>query len=268
MSEKDAAVEKLENMNTHLEERVKEEVEKRQEKEKLMLLQSRQAQMGEMISMIAHQWRQPLNTLSLIMQNLYLKYKLKILDDAYMDKFKKDSTKQIEQMSSTIEDFRMFFRPQKEKQRFGIFETVDHVIKMLDPLYGHDQILIKANIKEEIYVDGYANEFAQVLINILNNAKDAILEKSDDEVPRRIDIETVKDEDEVCIIIQDHAGGIDEEILEKIFDPYFSTKEDKVGTGIGLYMSKIIIERHMGGKLSARNRYDGAQFMIILQLAK
>jgi len=263
LEEKNEVLEKLESMNDHLEEKVKEEIEKRQEKEKLMLLQSRQAQMGEMISMIAHQWRQPLNTLSLVMQNLYIKYQLKALDDTYIEKFREDASRQIHQMSTTIEDFRMFFKPQKEKHLFNVPEIVNHVIEMLDPLYMNDNITIKYNIEEEAYVDGYANEFAQVLINIINNAKDAIVQNIQD-VPRSVEVHVEKKKDTVYVMIKDHAGGIDHEILQRIFEPYFSTKHDKEGTGLGLYMSKIIIEKHMGGRLYAQNHTDGARFVIVL----
>jgi len=267
LAEKDDVLEKLESMNNHLEERVKEEIEKRQEKEKLMLLQSRQAQMGEMISMIAHQWRQPLNTLSLVMQNLYIKYQLKALNDAYIEKFREDATRQIDQMSTTIEDFRLFFKPQKEKHPFDVSKKVHHVIEMLNPLYQKENVTLTYDMEEEAYVDGYGNEFAQVLINIINNAKDAIVQNMQG-VPRNVDIHVEKKKDAVYVMIEDHAGGIDDEILQRIFEPYFSTKHDKEGTGLGLYMSKIIIEKHMGGRLYAQNHADGARFVIVLGMAE
>jgi signal transduction histidine kinase len=263
LREKDIVLEELEDINSYLEEKIKEEIRKRQEKEKLMLLRSRQAQMGEMISMIAHQWLQPLNTLSLITQNLYLKYQLKQLDDAYIEKFKNDSNRQIAQMSETIDDFRLFFKPRTEKITFDVSRTIDHVEAMLLPLFEKEEIVIDSEKKEGVMVNGYPNEFVQVLVNIINNARDAIIQNSEN-VSRHIGIIIRETEEYVYILVEDHAGGIDEEIIDKIFDPYFSTKVEKNGTGLGLYMSRIIIEDHMGGSINAENHEDGVRFVIVL----
>jgi signal transduction histidine kinase len=263
LREKDIVLEELEDVNSYLEEKIKEEIEKRQEKEKLMLLRSRQAQMGEMISMIAHQWLQPLNTLSLITQNLYLKYQLNQLDDAYIEKFKNNSNRQIAQMSETIDDFRLFFKPKTEKITFDISRTIDHVKAMLLPLYEKEGIVINAEKKEGLMVNGYPNEFVQVLVNIINNARDAILQNSETVSPQ-IEVVVRETEEYIYVMVEDHAGGIDEEIIDKIFDPYFSTKAEKNGTGLGLYMSRIIIEDHMGGSIRAENHEDGVRFVIVL----
>jgi len=267
LREKDIVLEELEDMNSYLEEKVKEEIRKRREKEKLMLLRSRQAQMGEMISMIAHQWLQPLNTLSLVTQKLYLKYQMKQLDDEYVKKFKDDSNRQITQMSETINDFRLFFKPRTEKTVFDISRTIDHVKAILLPLYEKEGIVINSKKKEGITINGYPNEFVQVLVNIINNSRDAILQRGDT-VSRHIEVIIREEEKYAYVMVEDHAGGIDEEIIEKIFDPYFSTKTEKNGTGLGLYMSRTIIEEHMDGSIYAENHNDGVRFVIALPKQK
>jgi signal transduction histidine kinase len=264
VAEKDRALKALAVMNERLEERVREEIGRRQEKEKLLLLRSRQAQMGEMISMIAHQWRQPLNTLSLILQKYYIKYQLKRINEETMKRMKDDMQQLLDQMSVTIDDFREFFNPGKEKSLFDLSHTIKYVISMLNPLYEHENIKIETELEENISIYGYPNEFVQVVLNIINNAKDAII-LSDQDVSRKITVHTVCQGERMILTIEDRAGGIPEEIMEKIFDPYFSTKLEKNGTGLGLYMSKMIIEEHMGGELHVKNSQNGAIFEIILQ---
>jgi signal transduction histidine kinase len=263
VTEKDRALKALAEMNERLEERVREEIGKRQEKEKLLLLRSRQAQMGEMISMIAHQWRQPLNTLSLMLQKYYIRYQLKKIDEEAMKRMKDDMQSLLDQMSETINDFRDFFNPGKEKSYFNPAHTVRYIVSMLDPLYEHENIQIQTELEEDIRIYGYPNEFAQVLLNIINNAKDAIMQ-SDRQVPRRITVRMTCRDGYMTLTVEDRAGGISEEIIGKIFDPYFSTKLEKNGTGLGLYMSRMIIEEHMDGELQVTNHQGGARFEITL----
>ncbi len=245
---------------------IDEEVEKNRRHQLLMLQQNRLAQMGEMIGMIAHQWRQPLNTLSLKVQLLEHKYKNGQADDAYFTQFKQASMDLIRHMSETIDDFRHFFKPQKEKQLFDLNEIMMHAVSLIDPVFESEGIKMYYTLKEPISVLGYGNELGQALINILNNSKDALLERNIEE--RRINIVIEKQEDKVRLRIEDNAGGISEEIMEKIFDPYFSTKEKRHGTGIGLYMSKIIIEDHCGGNLFAFNSDEGAVFEVVLPITE
>jgi signal transduction histidine kinase len=249
-------------LNQTLEERVKEEVNKNRKKEKMMLHQNRLAQMGEMISMIAHQWRQPLNNLSVLNQTILLKHKLSKLDDEIMEDFKHNSKKQIHQMTQTIDDFSDFFKPDKEKTNFFIDEALNDTIEILKPLFEKNKIDINLNIEDKYSLFSYKNEFGQALLNILNNAKDALIENEIEN--KKIDIHINKENQHILLNIKDNAGGISDEIIENIFDPYFSTKDEKNGTGLGLYMTKIIIEDHMGGRISVQSKNDNSTFSIRL----
>ena len=253
----------LTEINIYLEEKVEKELEKNRQHELAILQQSRHAQMGEMISMIAHQWRQPLNNLSMIIQGGALKYKLGKFNDSMMDKLSVDSQKQIMQMSQTIDDFRYFFKVNKHSKIFSVNTSVLHVITLLKPIYEQELIEIKTNFEEDISIKGFSNELGQVLINILNNAKDVLVENNRNE-KKRVEITLKKENNNVVITVEDNAGGIDNEIIDKIFDPYFSTKEEKNGTGLGLYMSKSIVEEYCKGTLSVKNGKNGAIFKIIL----
>ena len=241
--------------------KVNNEVEKNLVKDRLMMQQSRLAQMGEAISMIAHQWRQPLNTLSLVTQSIYLKFMMGKLDSKDMEKFQVSSQKQIKQMSDTIDDFRDFFRPEKNKTIFAIDKPINHVLTILEHMLKQELIDVKLDIKDELYINGYPNELGQVLINIINNAKDAFIDGISKE-QRIIKISTYIDDSIVYITIEDNAGGIPLDVIDSIFDPYFSTKTQKNGTGLGLYMSKIIIQQHMLGSLNVINITNGAKFVL------
>ncbi len=249
-------------LNNSLKDKVKYEVKKNEEQQLMMLQQSRLAQMGEMISMIAHQWRQPLNTLAILNQTIILKYNRKKLDDKVIEYFKQNSKKQIENMSNTIDDFRNFFKPRKDKLEFSINKNIINVINMLDPIFTKVGIVINFKYKEDITMLGYGNELGQVLLNILNNSKDAIVEN--DIKQGTINIYLENKENKVILTITDNAGGIPKDIIDKIFDPYFSTKHNKNGTGLGLYMSKIIIQEHFKGKIEVKNDKNGAVFNILL----
>ncbi|NPA60014.1 MAG: GHKL domain-containing protein [Epsilonproteobacteria bacterium] len=260
--EKEDAVKDLLYLNNHLSNLVKDEVEKNRQKESILLQQSRLAKMGEMISMIAHQWRQPLNNISIINQTLLLKYKRGSLDDKVIENFKKDSNSQIKQMSNTIDDFRNFFKPNKEKDRFCISSVLEHTLNIVNPMLKDLDINIQINAQKDIFIKAYKNEFGHVLLNIINNAKDALNEQN---IQKKVIYINLKElEDSIILSIEDNAGGIDKEIIEDVFNPYFSTKEAKNGTGLGLYMSKLIIEEHMGGTLIASNTDKGALFSIVL----
>ncbi|MEA1953621.1 MAG: response regulator [Campylobacterota bacterium] len=250
----------LERYRTNLEERVKLEVDKNHKQQLMLLRQSRLAQMGEMISMIAHQWRQPLNTLSILSQTIVLKYELKKLDDENMEFFDVNSNMQIQNMSKTIDDFRNFFKPEKEKTEFIINSVIDDIIELIQPILTLNEINIAFDIKEEYKTIGYQNELGQAILNIINNAKDALVENKIGN--KKIEITLNQNDKNTLLTISDNAGGVPEDIIEKIFDPYFSTKEEKNGTGLGLYMSKMIIEDNMGGKLKVSNTTECAVFEI------
>jgi signal transduction histidine kinase len=250
----------LEELNRTLEQRVLEEVAQNREKDHLMIQQDRQAAMGEMIGNIAHQWRQPLNTLGLLIQDLLHAQRYGELQGDYLEKSVHEGTEIINHMSQTIDDFRNFFRPEKEKEVFRPGETLQRALSFVEASFRNDNIPVILEAEDYVEIKGYANEYAQVLLNILNNAKDVLLER--EIADPHVTIRLFSEEGRSVVTITDNAGGIREEVLGKIFEPYFTTKEQGSGTGIGLYMSKTIIEKNMQGKLTARNTGDGAEFRI------
>jgi len=247
----------------NLQKTIEEEVEKNREKELFIMQQSRLAQMGQILNMIAHQWRQPLNNLLLIIELIVLKYHKEELNDKEIDEFQEESYLQIKQMSGTIDDFRDFFQPRREQTVFLLNDTVEHLLLIMKPVFSVENIEVIIKEKEDIYTKGYPNELAQSILNILYNAKDALIENTPND--RLITIELTKINNEVSLTIQDNAGGIPNNTIDKIFEPYFSTKKEKNGTGLGLYMSKTIIEQHMNGSISVKNNEKGATFTITLR---
>ncbi|WP_201523036.1 sensor histidine kinase [Aliarcobacter butzleri] len=250
-------------LNTELEEKVIVETSKQKEQEQLLIQQTRLAAMGEMIGNIAHQWRQPLNALGLILQNLKFSYEIGELDEKMIDKSVKKATMLTENMSKTIDDFRNFFRPNKAKENFKINEGITKAVELIESTFEHNNIKLEKDfVSSEIEFFGFANEFSQVILNLLTNAKDAVLENKI-ENPLII-IQTKIDDEYIYISIKDNGLGIKDEIINKIFEPYFTTKEK--GTGIGLYMSKIIIENNMNGKIEVKNEQNGANVIIKLPI--
>lgn len=252
----------LKNLNAGLETKVSDEISRRVEQERLLMHQSRLAAMGEMIGAIAHQWRQPLNILSLMIQNVSEDFLDRSLTDTGMKEFSEHSLKQLHYMSDTIDDFRNFFRSDNDCDVFSPYTQVENVQKLLHSQLESKNIVLNIAERGQGLVSGVANEFAQVVLNLINNSKDAFLEQKTQNP--RIDIEIDSINGHLEIIIKDNGGGIPAEIAEKIFDPYFTTKGPDKGTGIGLYMSKIIIHDHFGGRLSFRNTDDGCEFVITL----
>ena len=251
----------LSKINATLEQKVKEEVEKNRQKDLAMLNQSRFAQMGQVINMIAHQWRQPLNNIALIAQAMNLQCKRKQITDEGIETFKEKILLQIQQMSTTIDDFRDFFKQQKQKNNFYLNETLMSLIKIVEPILEKSQISLQIKNMNSVEINGFSNELSQAILNIIYNAKDVLV--SNRKTNRIIVISLEEKEKEVMLTIHDNAGGIAKDIMANIFEPYFSTKGQQ-GTGIGLYMSKIIIEQHMDGKLKVSNEHEGALFTIIL----
>lgn len=245
-----------------LQERVNEALEKNRKHQMLMLQQSRLAQMGELIGMIAHQWRQPLNNLSLNNQLLVSRYQRGLLDDQAVENFKQKSQQMVQSMSETIDDFRAFYRIDREKRRFSINAGIERALEIMDIGMIQDTIAVTVDAKEEYFGYGYPNEFSQSVLNIVNNAKDALTENSVEY--KEIVIRLERSDRNIRISIEDNAGGIPEEIINNIFDPYFSGKKNSEGTGLGLYMAKLIISDHFGGDISAENTQKGARFTITL----
>ena len=257
---------KLKLLNETLEQRVSTEILKRQNQEQLLIQQSKLAAMGEMIGNIAHQWRQPLNALSLVFQNIYFSYKLDELDDEFMDKSIKKANLLTNTMSKTIDDFRNFFKPNKEKKEFLLDDVISKSLAIIDSTFKHANINLLFTFNEPIYVFGFSNEFSQVILNILNNSKDALLENKIEDAT--VNVRINKDDNFAYVSICDNAGGIPNDIIDKVFNPYFTTKDEGKGTGIGLYMSKTIIESNMDGKLIVKNLEEGAEFIIKVPLLK
>ena len=254
----------LEQLSHNLEHRVMEEIAKNKQQAAHMLQQSRLAQMGEMISMIAHQWRQPLASISAISTTLSL--------DVMMDKYKKEYFLEhleaignlSQHLSSTINDFRSFFKQKKDQETVSLRGIVDSSLMIIGPTLQNKEIAIEIEVGKDIVLCTYPNEIKQVLLNLLKNAEEALAEKGTKEA--KISIEGYDKDNIAHLVIEDNAGGIPEEIIEKIFDPYFSTKTKKDGTGLGLYMSKTIIEEHCGGTINIQNIKDGARFTLSLPL--
>jgi len=260
----------LRSLQTEMQEQnilLKELMKKQQEQEQVMIEQSRMAAMGEMISAIAHQWRQPLNILALYIQDMNGAYEEGSIDEKYVDKIVSNSMKQINFMSSTIDDFRNFFTPNKEKENFSIIEQLNKTIDLLRPQLKAHNIVIELN-NNDCSIWGYPNEFQQVALNLINNAKDAILEnqQKNNELNGLIKIDSKQDGSNYQISFLDNGGGIEESILHKIFEPYFTTKFPQNGTGVGLYMVKEIIGRHYNGSVTVANKENGAEFTILIPL--
>lgn len=255
--------EQMEHINAKLEHRIEIEVAQRRQKEQLLIHQSRLAAMGEMIESIAHQWRQPLNIIGLAMSNIDMKRQLGILDDAELQNNSDIITTNITFMSNTIDDFRNFFNLNKEQVSFKPIKPINDIFHLLSEQLHFAKITytVHNECDEEIY--GVVNEFKQVILNIINNAKDAI---SADEEGGKIDVFLRCGKNHLFIDISDTGGGIPHEIIPRVFEPYFTTKFQKQGTGIGLYMSKVIVEQHFGGTISVTNNDFGAVFTLELPL--
>ncbi len=252
----------LKELNETLERRVEDEIEKNREHEQLLVQKSRFIALGEMISNIAHQWRQPLSELSSIFMFVKFKYSIDQLDQEMMKQKSKEAETVLEYMSHTIDDFRNFFMPKKEAEKFNLRSAMDSIMTIISSALSNNSINITICVDTDIYLNTYINEFEQVVLNIITNAKDVLLEK---EIEKPwIKVYTEEDEHTITIFIEDNGGGIQVKPRNKIFEPYFTTKKDSDGTGIGLYMSKTIVDKNMNGKLRVRNSEHGARFEIII----
>lgn len=254
------ALDELEIYKNNLEQRVGYEVKLNQEKDTLLSEQSKLALMGEMIGAIAHQWRQPLNALSGNIQFLEDDFEDNLVDENYVEEHIDKNMKLINFMSNTIDDFRNFFRVDKEESLFSVKQKIEETVNILKSSIHSNKIDVSI-AKEDFIVKGMPTEFQQVILNIVNNAKDALVSKDINSRKIIIDIKSSG-----TITINDNANGVPKNILNRIFEPYYTTKEEGKGTGIGLYMSKTIIEEHMNGKLSVTNNHLGALFEIKLRV--
>ncbi|MDD5052078.1 MAG: ABC transporter substrate-binding protein [Sulfuricurvum sp.] len=250
----------LQMFNQRLQEEIEKAVEKNRAQEKLLMQQAKMAEIGSMLESIAHQWRQPLNILGLSMTRLNLSCSFGGSDET--SKVIEIVEAQIEYMSQTIDDFRNFFKQDRSQVSVNINGLVNDVEALLGPLLVRKKIIIEREIDSSLEVMVYPNELKQVLINLVNNAREAIEQHRGE--ARQIQIRCYSDERFCTIAVEDTGGGIPKDIIDKIFDPYFTTKFESQGTGIGLYMAKMIIEKHFLGKLSVHNTSKGACFEIRL----
>lgn len=234
--------------------------------------QAKMAAMGEMIGNIAHQWRQPLSSISVSSTGMLLQKQMNILDDEFLKQGLKQINDSVQYLSATIDDFRNFYKTDKSKCEFKIVETIEKVINLVDSQFKFHRIEFIQNI-DNIKINTYENELIQVIINLLNNSRDELIKK-DLDFEKLIFINVSSTKEKISIEIKDNAGGIPEDIINRVFEPYFTTKNQSKGTGIGLYMSREIICKSMNGEIFVKNStfdyngktYTGAAFKILLQV--
>ena len=248
-------------LNQTLEQRVQEEILKNKEKQKMLFWQSRMASLGQMLANIAHQWRQPLTELSLTMFNIKKSAKSNNIEK--IDKYYKESLNIIDNMSRTIDDFSNFFNPNKPKEKFFLNYALDEALVITKKLIQNDNITVNKSY-EKVEVIGVLNELTQVIINLIQNSSEAFI--CNKIVDKQIDLKILIIDDFATIIYEDNALGASEEIIDKIFEPYFTTKYQSNGTGLGLFMSKMIIEKSLDGTMEAKNTRNGLQFIIKIPL--
>jgi len=249
----DEKTRELKILNSALQDKIKIEVEHSRQKDQIMFRQSRLAAMGEMVGNIAHQWRQPLNAIVLIIQSFQMKKMLGKLDDEFIDAQVDEGIKLATSMSRTIDDFRNFFKPNKIEENFSAKKAIKESIDLVNHYY--EKLDIKMNLicEEDFETLGYPNEFSQVMMNLFSNSKDVLKERENQKKYIEVIVKVDKKSNRGKISVIDNGGGVPVEVIDRMFDPYFTTKHQSSGTGIGLYMSKEIIEKQMSGKIDVEN---------------
>jgi C4-dicarboxylate-specific signal transduction histidine kinase len=255
----------LQKANEELEIQVRQRTSELLEKDIILIQQNRMAALGEMFDHIAHQWQQPLNSIAVITQALGSLSVHELVTSRDILETVNSIMDMVGHMAQTVDVFRNFYKPDKEKTVFLVKDSIEKALSFVTPVFRRFGIVVDIDADARLPAFGYPKEYAQVLLNILSNAKDAFIERSVENP--RISIKALADGDNTVVTITDNAGGIPCESIERIFDLYFTTKESSGGTGIGLYMSRNIIERNMGGKLTVSNVDNGAQFRIELGMA-
>ncbi len=252
----------LEAVNNSLQERIDQAIAELRQKDQLMISQSRQAAMGEMIGNIAHQWRQPLNALAMVLGNIQQAHYYNELTAEYLDSAVDNGNNLIQKMSTTINDFRNFFLPDKEAVSFSARHQINQAVDLVKASLTNQNITVTFETDGDLLLSGFPNEYSQVLLNLLSNSREAI--KSHDVLEGHISICLYEQDEQGVVSVRDNGGGIPADVIDKVFEPYFSTKA--MGTGIGLYMSKMIIERSMKGTIDAHNVDGGAEFVLMTPL--
>ena len=255
----------MKKLNQELQIRVKEEVEKSREKDYFIFQQNKFVSMGEMVANIAHQWRQPISVVGAVVDYLILQSKSGILKEEELYNKLNIIETNVMQMSQTIEDFLSYFKPNKKKDQFLLHDAVDKALTIMDASITKNSIVALNNIENNIMLNGYKEEYIQVLITLMTNSIQAF--KNQEYLgEKKINIETITYGKRIVLEIYDNAGGIEENILEKIFEPYFTTKQQSQGTGLGLYIAKMIIEKRMNGSLQVKNITNGVKFFIEIDI--
>ncbi|NOX14962.1 MAG: HAMP domain-containing protein [Epsilonproteobacteria bacterium] len=261
-SELNRLKEVMNQMLGNLEDRIVLEINNRTKQEQLLIQQSKLASMGNMIGNIAHQWRQPLSEINAVLMNMQVKKEHNDLSDVAFEQSIQECDIILAHMSNTINDFQNFFKPSKEKSRFSLQAECKNASYIIEASLKYNSISFEIDIEQDCQIFGYPREFSQAILNILSNAKDVLVERKIKKPYIKLILK--KGKKYALVKIEDNAGGIKENILERIFEPYFTTKHATQGTGIGLYMSKIIIEDNMHGYIDMQNGKNGAIFTIKL----
>ena len=265
----------LKELNANLELKISQEVSKNRKKDIIMFQQARFASLGEMLNNIAHQWRQPLGSISMIIQSFQTKMRLNKLSLDFVEQKVADALLLAQNMSNTLDDFKNFFSPNKSKNSFFIKDCVENSIELSKYFLNKENIKVDLIVKKNVKIYSFENELSHVFLNIISNSKDALINNiSKDNRVIRVIVNSKKDF--VFVNISDNGGGIPPLIMPKIFEPYYTTKYKSAGTGIGLYMSKQIIEKHIKGQISCKNieiiinnqKYDGTSFLIKIPINK
>ncbi len=250
---------KLIKLNQNLESEVEIQIKKNKEKEKILMHQSRLASMGEMIDAIAHQWQQPIQLIKLRIGLLSHTFENGIVDKKYMQKFEDKISTNIDHMVATIDEFRTFFRPNKETKVFAIITMIEKALILIEDEFKNNKINIEINEIDDFYITGVENEFKHMILNLLNNAKDAFNDNDISFDNRKIIINIKSNKNTNLFEIIDNAGGISKELIENIFNANITTKDNKNGTGIGLYLCNQIAQKY-NGILKVENTENGAKF--------
>ncbi|MBF0343831.1 MAG: GAF domain-containing protein [Nitrospirae bacterium] len=254
----------LRELNVNLQKRIDEEVEKSRRRDQLMYEQARHIAMGELLVNIAHQWRQPLCAIGVMVQDILDAYIFNELDEQYIEKSAKCIMKELLYLSDTIDDFKIFYERDKVKNHLNILHVVNRTLLLMADYFKSRGVTVDINIDGMINVYGYTNELSQVILNLLTNIRDIFEERRVNNGIVKIASYRETNTGRVVLTISDNGGGISNDIMGKIFDPYFTTKDKTRGTGLGLYIAKVIIEKNMQGAISVSNTVDGCQFRIEL----